>query len=192
MKKLSLIVMVIAATVCVGCSGDDNSTGTGPTPVVSDTLYVDFSHTGLEDGSQSRPFNTLTEAVSAASEGSLLLVAAGEYTNEEEFIRLKGGMTVRGVHADLTRIMTTFLGPLDNDPRPVTLEDLHCQGFFYGIAEADEEPPGTCALRRCHIEGEVAMMHGGGYSLTLDSCAVTEGIRFGHGSCDWFSRDAVR
>src|SRR5690606_2558695 len=42
-------------------------------------IYVDSLFVGAEDGSQASPYNTIEEAIAAASSGDTIHVAAGDY-----------------------------------------------------------------------------------------------------------------
>ncbi len=42
-----------------------------------DILYVDFSYTGTESGTQSQPYNTLVEAINAVGEGGDIIIKNG-------------------------------------------------------------------------------------------------------------------
>jgi hypothetical protein len=59
--------------------------GSGPwgnLPVDGATVYVDQSHVGASSGSAAEPFTTIAEAITAASPGALVAVAAGSYAEE--------------------------------------------------------------------------------------------------------------
>ena len=52
----------------------------GDIPIDAGTIYVDASYSGLDsDGSEARPWTTVSEAVMAAPPGALVAIAAGTY-----------------------------------------------------------------------------------------------------------------
>jgi len=55
----------------------------GDIPVDADTQYVDGSYPGTDsDGSAERPWTTISAAISAASSGALVAIAAGTYSED--------------------------------------------------------------------------------------------------------------
>ena len=64
-------------------------------------IYVDQSYSGEEDGSWSRPFDTIGEAMTAATAGDTIQVAAGIY---RERITMKEGVFLRGSGALVSKI----------------------------------------------------------------------------------------
>ncbi len=191
MSKVGVIVVlgVVSYLLSFGCGGDKH--GTGPVPVVADTVYVNVNYTGIGDGSSTNPYNSLTGAVAAADPGDVLLIAAGEYSDTETFpIYIKPGMTIRGAGRDETYIRGQLLDMTQDDIRPVTLEDLSCEGFTFGRNEAPSAPSETNRVRRCRVIGDLGSLHGGGHHFEIDSCIVVGRVRFGHGSGN--SRDIMR
>jgi len=76
-KKISgiLIMMVLVLSLCM-TSSLNVMAGT-------QTWYVDDSNTsGTEDGTQAHPYNTIGEAVTAASAGDTVIVAGGTYVED--------------------------------------------------------------------------------------------------------------
>ncbi len=41
------------------------------------TVHVDFTYTGLESGTQSQPYNTLAEAITAVAAGGEIIIKGG-------------------------------------------------------------------------------------------------------------------
>jgi hypothetical protein len=76
-KKISgiLIMTILVLSLCV-TSSLNVMAGT-------QTWYVDDSNTsGTEDGTQANPYNTISEAVTAASAGDTVIVAGGTYVED--------------------------------------------------------------------------------------------------------------
>jgi parallel beta-helix repeat protein len=83
------------------------------------TWYVDDSNAGAEDGTQAHPFNTITEAVTAALAGDTIIVAGGTYAetvsvNKSLEIRAKSGetpeITIAGIGFSITANGVTIDG----------------------------------------------------------------------------------
>lgn len=80
----------------IGNSVDQYATleqGTGSP--VSNVLFVDDDNTGFEDGSEEHPYNTITEAVTAAQTAYVIVVKAGTYQGPITFNGKK--ITVYGI-----------------------------------------------------------------------------------------------
>lgn len=58
-----------------------------------ETVYVDFRNAGTEDGSQTHPYNTVGEGISASGNGTTLSIANGTYT-EGALLFNKAGVIV--------------------------------------------------------------------------------------------------
>ncbi len=188
--ELILLTAFVALSLTACGNDDDDDNGTGPTPVTRDTLYVDVENIGTEDGTAARPYNTLTEAVAAASEGDLLLIAAGEYAGSETFpIFIKAGMTLQGVHADSTLIRGSIRDTSLSDSRPWSSGPL-LRGILVLSPQAPAATTATNLVRRCTIVGDIQCGHAGGYNLAVDSCVITGHVHFAHGSGN--SKDALR
>ncbi len=84
---------------------DDEAFLNTVTAGTSATIYVDASNnTGIEDGTQAHPFNTIQEGLGVASNGDTVQVAAGTYY---ERITLKNGVQLLGAGAEVTFIDST-------------------------------------------------------------------------------------
>jgi len=86
------------ALVGGGCAvvgpADSCGTGTwGDIPDTTSTLYVDASFSGAGDGSRTSPYATIAEAVTAATPGSTIAIAAGTY---REAVRVDAPLHVLG------------------------------------------------------------------------------------------------
>ncbi len=91
------------------------------------TIFVDVANTtGIENGSQASPFNTIQEGVNAAGTGATVQVAAGVYV-EQVSINNKQGLTLAGSGAGtvLTNALTKLLV---SGGANVTVRDLTVRG----------------------------------------------------------------
>jgi parallel beta-helix repeat protein len=88
-------------------------------------IYVDAANTtGIEDGTQTYPFDTITEGIDAVAPGKSVLVAAGTY-NEQLIINK--GITLQGAGKESTSvtILVEYIGNLIT----VTADDVAISGF---------------------------------------------------------------
>ena len=85
----------------------NESTALATTIEYDPNIYVDATNTsGIEDGTQTHPFNTITEGVSAVTPGKSVMVAAGTY-NEQLIINKS--IALKGEDKDTTFINGTGL-----------------------------------------------------------------------------------
>lgn len=139
-------------------------------------VFVDATNdTGLEDGSEAYPFNTILEAVHAGAAGAMLRVSPGLY---HERVTLKAGMTLLGNRgAYHTRLLDSELpvGPL------LTLsEGCTVRGFiFTGTADTGVSilPGASATVSNCVVTG----FDLGIVADTGASCAVVNTTVYGNG-----------
>lgn len=97
-------------------------------------IYVDIGNTsGIEDGTQTHPFSTITEGIDAVAPGKSVLVSAGTY-NEQLIINK--GITLQGAGKESTSItiLVEYIGNLIT----VTADDVTISGFnIDGKSNAD-------------------------------------------------------
>lgn len=78
-------------------------------------IYVDAANTtGIEDGTETYPFNTITEGIDAVASGKSVLVSAGTY-NEQLIINK--GITLQGADKE-----TTFISGIGFNGNLITIE----------------------------------------------------------------------
>lgn len=87
-------------------------------------IYVDIGNTsGIEDGTQAHPFNSITEGIEAVTSGKSVVVSAGTY-NEQLIINI--GITLQGAGKESTFIIGLgYTGNLIT----VTADDVTISGF---------------------------------------------------------------
>ncbi len=93
------------------------------TQVMADPVvyYVDDDNTGSEDGTLVNPYNTITEAVTAASNGDTIIVAGGTYTetvNVDKSVKIK-----------VQSLETATLTPSGGNGFYITADNVTIEGF---------------------------------------------------------------
>ncbi|MFC1760799.1 nitrous oxide reductase family maturation protein NosD [Planctomycetota bacterium] len=112
------VLMVLTAFAVVGANAS-------ATPI---TWYVDDDGTPGVDCD----FNTIQEAIGAASDGDTIMIAAGYYTSGLPGIRINKDLTVKGAGPANTRIDVEGNGHgIYIDVDGVTLSDLFIEGAYY-------------------------------------------------------------
>ncbi|GAI75187.1 unnamed protein product, partial [marine sediment metagenome] len=93
----------------------NESTALATTIEYDPNIYVDTTNTsGVEDGTQTHPFNTITEGVSAVTPGKSVVVAAGTY-NEQLIINKS--ITIQGADQE-----STIISGLEHAGNLITIE----------------------------------------------------------------------
>jgi len=88
-------------------------------------VYVDIGNTsGIEDGTQTHPFNSITEGIEAVTSGKSVIVAAGDY---EEQLIINKGIDLRGAGKESTII--SGLEYMEGNLITVTADDVTISGF---------------------------------------------------------------
>ncbi len=97
------------------------------------TIYVDDDNTGIEDGSQTHPWNTIQEAVNAAQPGDTVYVYNGTYN---EHVIINKPLNLVGASRDNTTIDAGGSG----DAVKPTVDWVNITGFnLTGAGSGDEE-----------------------------------------------------
>ena len=129
------------------------------------TWHVDASYVGCPgSGTAGDPFCTIGAALTAASPGDTIEVAAGRYT--ESVVIMKDGLTLRGAGAAVTEIVgpagVAPVGPLGFPAIPsftlegfhITPDDPNAMQYQFGVmADPANEPGALWTVRGCVIEG---------------------------------------
>ena len=107
-------------------------------------IYVNIGTSGIEDGTQTHPFNSITEGIEAVTSGKSVVVAAGTY-NEQLIINKK--IDLLGAGKESTFIIGLgYTGNLIT----VTADDVTISGFTIdGISDTDV---GICSDSSSSIE----------------------------------------
>lgn len=71
--------------------------------LLSATLFVDDSNSGIEDGSSTSPYNTIQEAVNVAANGDTIQIAAGNYAQPVN-IQGRSGLSLIGAGRDVVKV----------------------------------------------------------------------------------------
>jgi len=88
-------------------------------------IYVNIGNTsGIEDGTQTHPFNSITEGIEAVTSGKSVIVAAGDY---EEQLIINKGIDLRGAGKESTII--SGLEYMEGNLITVTADDVTISGF---------------------------------------------------------------
>ena len=89
-------------------------------------IYVNIGNTsGIEDGTQTHPFNSITEGIEAVTSGKSVVVAAGDY---EEQLIINKGIDLRGAGKESTII--SGLEYMEGNLITVTADDVTISGFI--------------------------------------------------------------
>lgn len=90
LSMLLIIVLMISAGPLLAQPAQDD-----PRAVIAAKLFVDDDNAGQQDGSATRPFKTVQQAIDAAANNDVIAVAAGNYPQNirvsEKAVRLYGG-----------------------------------------------------------------------------------------------------
>ena len=97
--------------------------------ISAQTIYVDISNnTGIENGSQEHPFNTIAEAMDVAQDGYTISIASGTYP--EDSIKVKKCVNISGQGPNSTIVNGTFVLSGLLDTSPVAINDLWCSNIL--------------------------------------------------------------
>ncbi|MBU2652225.1 MAG: T9SS type A sorting domain-containing protein [Bacteroidetes bacterium] len=92
------------------------------------TIYVDITNnTGIEDGTQEHPFNTINEALNIAQNLNTISIAAGTYP--EDSLLITRNVHIKGISNSETIIEGLYILSGAVDIMPVTIQDLACKNI---------------------------------------------------------------
>lgn len=107
------------------------------------TIYVDDDNTGVEDGSQANPWNTIQEAVDVAQPGDTVYVNNGTYN---EHVIVNKPLNLVGASRDNTTIDAGGSG----DAIKPTVDWVNVTGFNLTGAGSGDEEAGVDLFSVCH------------------------------------------
>jgi hypothetical protein len=106
-------------------------------PAAAQLIYVDSANTsGVEDGSEAHPFNTIKEGINAASPGYQVFIKEGTYIPDDSWsgndhtLFLKAGVGLIGEGADKT-IIQGIIVDQENSNLSIGLEKLRFDEFYF-------------------------------------------------------------
>jgi hypothetical protein len=110
---------------------------TGFTLKAQTTIFVDASNaTGVEDGTQIHPFNTIKEGINASTQGSTVMIKQGTYTPDDSWsgndhtLLLKAGVKLHGESRDNT-LISGIVVDKESSNLSISLENLRFNEFYF-------------------------------------------------------------
>jgi len=123
MKKKSLLSFLLFLSMCLS--------------LTAQVIYVDVSNiTGIEDGTQAHPFNTIKEGINAAVPGNTVMINQGTYIPDESWsgndhtLYLKAGVKLIGEGRDNT-IIAGIVVDMQASNLSIGLEKLKFDEFYF-------------------------------------------------------------
>ncbi|MFH1194393.1 MAG: T9SS type A sorting domain-containing protein [bacterium] len=131
-------------------------------------IYVDVNNvSGVEDGTQAHPYNTIEEGIAAASIGNTVYIANGNYTPTGGELILRPGVKFDGASKDNT-IINGDVKVKTISALPIGLTNLAFNDFVWGtgvyIGIKFTEPS---VIKNCRCNN-IGISHGGGYINETD------------------------
>ncbi|NOX86024.1 MAG: T9SS type A sorting domain-containing protein [Chlorobi bacterium] len=146
----------------------------------AETVYVDASNnTGIEDGSEEHPFNTIKEGISAAVPADTVFIRQGTYSPDEAWeghdnaLMLKAGVQLIGEGADVT-IINGYIIDTATSNLPIGLTELTLIEFHFSRATVTGPFTDQNIISRCNA-AMIRIAHGGGIPVN----DTTPGPTFG-------------
>jgi len=174
-----LVALVVLVTLS-GCGGDNDLTTPPDTPPDRGTYFVDPSHSGPEDGSPEKPFDSLDEAVAAASAGDTLLLVAGQYLMGGD-LSLPRPVVIIGAGKDASFLGAGLRVAATDSSRGVVVKKLACPAVSFTNDVADY--PSPIEVDSCAVDS-VSIFHPANHRYVIKNSEVALGIGYAHGSGD--------
>lgn len=131
------------------------------------SIYVDASNnTGIEDGSEQHPYNTIKEGVAAAMAGSTVMIKAGTYYPDESWsgynnvLYLKAGVSLEGEGRENTLIEGIIVDQEESN-LSIGLEYLYFLEFRFNRETRKGPFDEPNIIRNCGT-GLIVIAHGSG------------------------------
>jgi hypothetical protein len=158
---------VIGKTSCQPV-GDCGSGTWGAIKTGASTIFVDQAYTGSDsDGSQAKPYTTITQALQQAASGAQIAVAAGDYAEE---VSISKQVTIEGRCAEKVKIKGQGYAAVSVTGASVELRGLTVTGASSGIYASGATLLGVhLAVSGCGNWGILANL---GTKLTLQDALV--------------------
>lgn len=163
------------------------------------TIYVDASNnTGIENGTQEHPFNTIKEGINASEPGAIVMISAGTYFPDSTWqeydnaVYLRPGVTLTGEGRTNTIIEGIFVD-WDSGNLSCILEGLSFQQYYFGRGTSEGPFDEPNIIRNCSA-GLIKVSHAAGipindttpgpiYGFLIENNDLGEGgIQFAQGS----------
>ena len=112
------------------------------------TIYVDASNnTGVEDGTQQHPFNTITEGLFIAQNGDAISVAPGTYL--EDTLLIEHCVSITGDNRSSTIVEGAFVLSSRLDTMPVSISNLWCRNVMHSDSGFTQTP---LTIQECGLQ----------------------------------------
>jgi len=146
------------------------------------TIYVDASNnTGVEDGTQQNPFNTITEGLFVAQNGDAISVALGTYL--EDTLLIEHCVSITGDNRSSTIVEGTFVLSSKLDTMPVAISNLWCQNVMHSDSGYTQTP---LTIQECGLKtlfDVTPMVYETGRKCIKNNI-VTDSIHLSSASCN--------
>lgn len=171
----------------VGCAGKTSPSGPGDSdgPTTGDTLYVDASYVGQEEGSQEHPFDTIAEALALANDGWAVVLAPGNYDTGGDVL-LEHTITLQGAGHDSSFLSDGVGVHVEFSTGLVTVSDLACTSVHSAVTgDTTDLTVAPVLVTRCTLDAvrDTAWQVPDSQSYVLDGCTILGDVQMLYRSC---------